>query len=766
MKKKYITAAFLILLGISSLRAQYNLKLYNTLTREMQSAKSGSQKIKAMLALGDYHVEQSYMEGYQKSMDTAYAYAGKCESLSKTVKSKTDLGYTYLLYSKAFNYESKYDQSIEFAQKAIAIFTKKKDNIGLCYANSTLFKALRYIGNQDAGGKVTNENLEIAKKTGNKLLIGMANEDCALSTLYIGKELRKVFIFSGAAIRYYSAAGKKDLQYIYSIQAVVYSYLSEQEKALKSINIAISLAEKFGDTSYYMADLYDYAGITYRDMERSDIAIKYFRVALNIAKKYIDPQITLVIAINLYDELNDNGLAYNNRDVLAEIQKNYPKCHPSLQLRALSSLLDDAMTAKNYTSAEKYFTEIRPLLSQIDGDRAAITSSAAALTKYYFYKKQYRASKTYLDIYKNTIPKDNEDLWPFAYARQFELDSAQGNYLEAIRNYQLMYAAQNRIFNSTKHRQLNELEIRYQTAKKERDNLLLKKQAELQQSRLSQNTLIRNISLIGIALLAITSFIIYRRFIITRKLRRELSAKSDILENLLNEKDTLLEEKESLIDEKEWLLKEIHHRVKNNLQVVMSLLNTQSYFLSDETAKEAIKNSQHRIHSMSLIHKKLYQSDNIVSVNIAAYFLELIEYYKIAFTTGDNIRFDLNSEPIELDSSQAVPIGLILNEAINNALKHAFPDDRKGVITIRVENLPANRIRLFIKDNGVGFAGDITATAFSSLGMKLIRGFVGELSGTLSFSNENGFGIEIIFTNTMITPESKATGSSDGQLSA
>ncbi|HJY13883.1 MAG TPA: sensor histidine kinase, partial [Flavobacterium sp.] len=150
-------------------------------------------------------------------------------------------------------------------------------------------------------------------------------------------------------------------------------------------------------------------------------------------------------------------------------------------------------------------------------------------------------------------------------------------------------------------------------------------------------------------------------------------------------------------------MKEIHHRVKNNLQTVISLLNSQSAYLDNDMALSAIKNSQHRIHSMSLIHQKLYNAENISTINMPNYIKELVEYLKESFNTGQRIRFEINVAPLELDVAQAVPLGLILNEAITNSIKYAFPDDRNGMVYIKLESTADKRYLLAISDNGIGF---------------------------------------------------------------
>ena len=127
-----------------------------------------------------------------------------------------------------------------------------------------------------------------------------------------------------------------------------------------------------------------------------------------------------------------------------------------------------------------------------------------------------------------------------------------------------------------------------------------------------------------------------------------------------------------LLKDKEWLIKEVHHRVKNNLQMVISLLNSQSIYLNDEAAVVAIQESQRRMHAMSLIHQKLYQSENVGVIDMRAYINEFISYLKDIFETGSSIRFEQDVDPIKLDVGQAVPVGLILNEVITNSIKYAF----------------------------------------------------------------------------------------------
>ena len=152
----------------------------------------------------------------------------------------------------------------------------------------------------------------------------------------------------------------------------------------------------------------------------------------------------------------------------------------------------------------------------------------------------------------------------------------------------------------------------------------------------------------------------------------EINQKNESLQGLVSEKDNLLREKDNLLTEKEWLLKEIHHRVKNNFHIVASLLEIQSSYLKNKAAISAIKDSQHRINSMSIIHQKLYQSETLSTVHMAEYIYELVEYLKESYAIREEISFDVQIENIELSHPFAITLGLILNEATNKCNQICF----------------------------------------------------------------------------------------------
>jgi two-component sensor histidine kinase len=210
---------------------------------------------------------------------------------------------------------------------------------------------------------------------------------------------------------------------------------------------------------------------------------------------------------------------------------------------------------------------------------------------------------------------------------------------------------------------------------------------------------------------------------------------------MITQKNAALQQ---LVTDKEWLLKEVHHRVKNNLHTVICLLQSQALYL-EEDALKAIEISRHRIYAMSLIHQKIYQAEDIRTVDMTIYLPEFIHYLRDSFGDPDHIQFQLTIEPIKLDVSQAIPIALIVNEAVTNAIKYAFPGGRPGTIAILLQQLDGH-IKLTVKDNGVGMDAVLLDMELNSLGIQLMKGLAREINGAIAFDIDRGTRISLIFS--------------------
>ncbi len=198
--------------------------------------------------------------------------------------------------------------------------------------------------------------------------------------------------------------------------------------------------------------------------------------------------------------------------------------------------------------------------------------------------------------------------------------------------------------------------------------------------------------------------------------------------------------------EKEVLLKEIHHRVKNNLQVTSSLLKLQAAHTQDATVRSMFIEGQHRIRSMALVHEKLYRSSELARVPLADYATELSSLLFRSFgVDAERIALEVDADPIRLSIDNAIPCGLILNELISNALKHAFPEGRCGVVTVGIKRAGDAVVALRVRDDGVGLPDRVDCQYNDTLGLELVKTLVQQLQGELQILRAPGTDVLIRF---------------------
>jgi len=203
----------------------------------------------------------------------------------------------------------------------------------------------------------------------------------------------------------------------------------------------------------------------------------------------------------------------------------------------------------------------------------------------------------------------------------------------------------------------------------------------------------------------------------------------------------------SSLKEKEILLKEVHHRVKNNLQIISSILNLQSSFIQDEHMLNVLQESRNRIRSMAIIHENLYRTDNFSSINFTDYLRNLLSNLLTSYPLTGKLHLVQQLASIELSLDQSVPMGLLVNELFTNAIKYAFPDNRNGTITVILEQ-NGSQVTLIIKDDGIGLPVDIDIENSNTLGLQLVSTLVFQLDGTLSYKSEKGTEFLITFDKT------------------
>jgi two-component sensor histidine kinase len=239
-------------------------------------------------------------------------------------------------------------------------------------------------------------------------------------------------------------------------------------------------------------------------------------------------------------------------------------------------------------------------------------------------------------------------------------------------------------------------------------------------------------------------------------LREAQTAMLNVLEDLAIEKARLVQTQKELVrseeaarsslHEKEALLKEIHHRVKNNLQAISSLLNLQARYLPDPAARKIFTQSQCRVQSIALVHEQLYRSVDLAHVDFHQYVESLVDNLFHTHDAGDRgIAREVDVGGVQLPIDLAIPCGLLVNELVTNSFKHGFPGGRRGTIRVSLREEQPGSLHLMVADDGVGIPPDLDLRSTRSLGLDLIFTFVNQLHATLEVKREGGTTFELRF---------------------
>jgi len=298
----------------------------------------------------------------------------------------------------------------------------------------------------------------------------------------------------------------------------------------------------------------------------------------------------------------------------------------------------------------------------------------------------------------------------------FDLLEDKKNALRYFEKYSLLKDSLQTIQNA---KAIQNIEIQFETEKKDIEIATVSNKIRLQ----------RNGLLVGVALLFGLFVLLY----FNEKSKKRISIQNKMISSTLKEKEILL--------------KEIHHRVKNNLQVISSLLSIQSRSINDKKAKEAIVEGRTRVHSMSLIHQDLYKKDNLTGIRMDRYLgsltKDLLDTYNIS---EGMIILDNQIEPLKLDVDSVIPMGLIVNELMSNALKYAFPENRDGKIAVLLKEQGASLL-LQVSDNGIGMKEQQINSNSESFGYTLIRAFKNKLDAKIDIQSEGGTVVSLVINN-------------------
>ncbi len=510
-------------------------------------------------------------------------------------------------------------------------------------------------------------------------------------------------------------------------KGVAYYYAGDLGKALEFYLEADALYETLQE-DFAHARLLNNLAVVYRLLKSYDDAIRIYQKSLKIKESIKDSTGVAVTYTNMglvYGYMNDYDQSIKHLQFAKQVFEAIGQVGEAKSVNI--SLGNSLYEMGRIEEASKVLEEL--LGYDFSGVRPyEIIMSKMLLAQIYITQKKYAAANQLLD---NIEPEIRETTFNKVKSNFYELKAYA---LNGLKQHEAAYTAmlEHKLYADTlqseeRLRLEKDMETKYLT--KEKENQIQIQELELQKNRRERTAYIAALLALGLIFL-----LGYRLLRLRKKANLLLSEKNAQIEKALNEKEVLL--------------KEIHHRVKNNLQIISSLLSLQSRQIADPKAQEAIQEGRNRVNSMALIHKNLYQDEDLVGVDAVEYIDNLTESLVSNYNIKEQrIAIAKDVDPMTLDVDTIIPLGLILNELISNALKYAFPDDdRPGKMYVALK-CEGEGLRLRIADNGRGLPPDFDVENLRSLGFRLVKAFTQKLEGHLKIASDNGTKVEIFIPN-------------------
>ncbi len=505
--------------------------------------------------------------------------------------------------------------------------------------------------------------------------------------------------------------------------------LLQSEKILNSINTNYTDRQQKETLQSKKIILFNTLANFYNQINDFKQAISYYDLALKRAMALNNKQNIGVILSNKADLLLKYNYYQQGLDILKQAIR-----YKTEGKAGQGSL---ANTNRNIALALYKMGRYDPALEYIDKTIShyetsvrtnALTESLVIRSKIFYKQKKYQKAINDAERAKLVALKNNEletvQNAGYELAKTYE---AIHQYKKALANYKIFHRAKDSIFNTLNIKKITQLEMQHRYEKEKQAQKLLNLTKE-KTNRVKINMLF--LSLLALLLIVI---LLYRLYFLRHKSNAVLKEKNEQISNALAINETLL--------------KETHHRVKNNLQIISSLLNMQSKFMKDSVSKEAIKDSQNRIKSMSLIHQQLYQKEALTSIETTGYFNNLLESLYTSYGIHpDKVSMDISIESHLVDIETAIPLGLIVNELVSNAFKHGV-DKETGKFSFVFSRLSGHKLLIKVRDNGPGIQQVFDPLKIKSYGLKLIHILSQKLKADLNFHNENGLEVTLIVSN-------------------
>jgi two-component sensor histidine kinase len=708
----------------------------------------GEQKMRFLLSLGEHYMYSADLGN--ENLALAFVQLNKAYHLSLQYKEPMWRNAILKTLGKCYFTDQQYEKGKSSFLLAAGNLRRFNDVRG----EAEIWAELgRYTPNNDAyyidRVNAFNKSISLYHQLNLKHEEAYTLEDMAQMTLE-QRHFKEGEILTLKVISLLKAQSVKKLSTPFLFMAEANFGLGNYERSLFYVLEALKNMELTGSKKR-QGQAYLYLGDIYKALNDHINSEKYYRLTYLTGGSYEGYQV--ITLRNIAEQMIFNGKAREAISYLKENIKSAEPLHEDEESIYASALGDCFLALKRYDDAEMAYQKMilydkKAQASEKGNNRYILnvkgSESHYKIAYFYFLRKNFGASKKFVEeslSFKNYTPVMLQDI----RLLQFRLDSAAGDNLRALLHFRMYTNIKDSLFNIAKTNQMSDLRIKYDSDQKEKNLVLFKQREVISRQELHQRAESQKFRLIIIGLLLVAIGIGYSRYRLKQRANEQLKEKQRNISDQNTSLQQLLNKLQHLLTEKEWLLKEVHHRVKNNLQLVISLLNSQTAYLHDDAALLAVTESQNRVQAMSLIHQRLYRSNDVTSIYMPEYIRDLTDHLKASYKTGHSIYFRLEVDSIDLDVGQAIPLTLIMNEVISNAIKHAFPFSKEDQITVELGEIEDDLIKMKISDNGKGFPPNHDTNANKSFGLTLIKGLADELYSDLSIDTEESTSVSVIF---------------------
>ncbi len=523
----------------------------------------------------------------------------------------------------------------------------------------------------------------------------------------------------------------------------VYERRGEIPLALRAYLQALELYKQLGDKEN-AARVTDYIGIVYSRQENVTQALRYHRQAVALYQELADPRslalsysnlgVTLVEA-GLYDE----ALQYLRR-TLAFAEEADDRYMKTVALNNVGLALN---RSGQPAGAKEYLLQALPL-SEALGLAPVSGAIYDELGRVYLALGELDLALSFAQrSLALAMEVGDTHHTPIIQQLLSQVHAARGEYEQAYAYQQLTIAARDSLFSAEKAEVISQIRTRHEIEGMEREIESLQQQSRIQRLQTQQR---HNALLGGLGVLVLVAGFSFNRYRLKQKANRLLTAQNEEICRQREELRANLDEKSLMLEEKELLVREIHHRVKNNLQVLSSMLRLQAQALDNPAALAPMQDMQARVLSMSFLHRELYGEDDSTHIEMQRYVETLSRHLLHAFNADGRVCCRVHAHGAQFNADTAVPLGLILNELLSNALKHAFPDGRQGSVRVDLERADAEDwYELTVSDDGAGWSGRAVPEQTATVGLTLVRMMTRQLRGTVQHANGVGLSHTIRF---------------------